>query len=622
MAPKARHRRRAVLGLAASAGAGVALSALAASGGFILARRWGLLVVIAAWSVAWAAGVASALRLPPRVAVPAVLAAAAAVRLAALAGPPTLSDDLFRYAWDARVQAAGVNPYAHPPSSPSLSTLREPWLWPDERGCEQLGRAPGCTRINRPGEPTIYPPGAQAWFRAVHGSSGGADRHKPWQVAGLALDLVVVALLPALLRAWGNDERWTALYGLSPLPALEAVNNGHVDGVAVLLVALALGLAARRRAGWAGAALGGAVVVKLYPAVLVLALVSAARSGRDWLLRSVAAAAAVLAAGYLPHVLTVGERVLGYLPGYLREEDYIGGRYLLAGLLNLPGPVTAAVAAAAVAAVGLWVVIRQPPAPRACAALLGTLLLAATPVQPWYGMVLLLVATVAASPRWAVVAAAAYPLFFAVLLDAPHAGAIGRLAYGCALAAVVVGAVRRAPAGSEGKAAGAGRRPAKAAVQPPQPPGGDEKEDGEGDVLVGLLEQPTVGRGVQQGQADLLGEADEGRAAARQAEHQQEADPHFGGRDHPLHQVEVVEQEAGDGLDARHLAARPAARRVLQPLVAEDEAHGVAVDEVGGEGPEGDAGDPDELGHAVGQEDDSHEDAQRRQPLGQPPGGG
>ena len=50
----------------------------------------------------------------------------------------------------------------------------------------------------------------------------------------------------------------------------------------------------------------------------------------------------VVAVGYLPHVLGVGTKVLGYLPGYLREEDYdAGGRYLLAGLLGLPAGPTA-----------------------------------------------------------------------------------------------------------------------------------------------------------------------------------------------------------------------------------------------------------------------------------------
>src|SRR5262245_13598592 len=34
--------------------------------------------------------------------------------------PPRLSDDMYRYVWDGRVQAAGISPYTYPPSALSL----------------------------------------------------------------------------------------------------------------------------------------------------------------------------------------------------------------------------------------------------------------------------------------------------------------------------------------------------------------------------------------------------------------------------------------------------------------------------------------------------------------------
>jgi hypothetical protein len=617
--PPTGRRLGSAIGLAASAIASVALSAEAAAHAPILDRRWGLLAVLAAWSVAWGVGVTCALRLPRRLALPAVLAAAVLVRIAALAGPPTLSDDLFRYAWDARVQTAGLNPYAHPPASPELARLREPWLWPDEQGCAEIDRAPGCTRMNRPKDPTIYPPAAQVWFRGVYGTAGIEARHKLWQVAGLALDLAVVALLPALLRAWKTDERWAALYALSPFPATEFVNNGHVDGLGVFIMAIALALAARRRAAWAGAALGGATLVKLYPAVLVLGLTAAARRRVGGLLRAGGAAAVVVAVGYLPHVLAVGGDALGYLPGYLREEAYGGGRYLLAGLLPFPAPTTAALVIAAIGAVAVWVAVRRLPAPRACAALLGAALLGVTPVQPWYAVALLFVATVAAQPRWALVAAAAYPTYFAVVLDAPHAVAIGRLAYGAALVGVLAGAA--STRWLEGKPARPGPGPEQLPVESPHPPGRNEQEDHEGDVLMGLLEQPAIRGGVEQGQRDLLKEAHESGAAAGQAHHQQQAYCQFGAGDEPLDHLEVIEEEANDGLYPGDVTARPTVDGVLQSLVAEDEPGGPAVDEVRAVRADGDRRYTEELGQPVGQEDRSDEDAEGGQPLGQASGG-
>jgi hypothetical protein len=134
----------------------------------------------------------------------------------------------------------------------------------------------------------------------------------------------------------------------------------------------------------------------------------------------------------------VGTKVVGFLPDYLREEHYDGaGRYLVAGALHIPGALAAVVSVLALAAAAAWVWTRRPPAPAGAAVLLGTLLLAASPVQPWYAVSLLAFATLAVEPVWAVVAAAGYPYFFAVILLHPDRVGIGQLAYG--LAAVAVG---------------------------------------------------------------------------------------------------------------------------------------------------------------------------------------
>ena len=148
-------RTRFAVRLALAAAVGVGCSFVVAAGEPILAARWHILPRLAVWAAAWAGAVFCALRLPRRAVVPAVFVVALALRLAALAGPPTLSDDLYRYSWDGRVQAAGIDPYRHPPDSPPLAALREPWLWPDAAGCERLDRPPGCTRMNRPHVHTI-----------------------------------------------------------------------------------------------------------------------------------------------------------------------------------------------------------------------------------------------------------------------------------------------------------------------------------------------------------------------------------------------------------------------------------------------------------------------------------
>ena len=435
----------------AAAAFGVALSVHIARGEALLGSRWWLLTELGLWALAWIVAVAAAFRLPRRAAVPIIVMAALALRLGAMAGPPLTTDDLFRYSWDGRVQAAGIDPYEYTPGSAQLAGLRESWLWPEERPCPLADRPGACTRINRSWVHTIYPPAAEAWFGGIYRITGIADRHKPWQVAGLLTDVMVVALLVAALRRRGKDPRWAALYALCPAPVLEIVNNGHVDGLAILLSLAALTVASPpvdersrlpggRREVIAGGLVGLAILVKLFPALLVLAIAAASpdRRGRA-LLRTGGAALAVCAAGYLPHVLTVGSKVVGFLPGYLREEHYDGaGRYLVAAALRIPGGLAGPLSALAVVGAAAWVWIRRPPAPVGATILVGTLLAVASPVQPWYAVTLLAFATLAVRPQWAILVAAGYPYFFAVILLHPHREGIGQLAYSIAAIAVTL----------------------------------------------------------------------------------------------------------------------------------------------------------------------------------------
>ena len=56
----------------------------------------------------------------PRRTIAVVLLLAAGMRVLPLATPPFLSSDLFRYVWDGRVQAHGINPYLYLPAAPQL----------------------------------------------------------------------------------------------------------------------------------------------------------------------------------------------------------------------------------------------------------------------------------------------------------------------------------------------------------------------------------------------------------------------------------------------------------------------------------------------------------------------
>lgn len=424
--------RLALLGLLVAGGVeGWLVSRTAAPGG-ILARRWHLFGEIAGMWVAYAAALACVRHVPRRTAVVVVLGLAVVLRIASISAKAPLSDDLYRYAWDGVVQSAGTDPYRYPPDAEQLRDLRDPWLWPPE-----LADQARETLLNRAGVRTIYPPVAEAWFWLEHQLVPLSAQDEGYELAGLGLDLAVLSALLALLRRAGRDLRAVAVYALAPLAVLEAVQNAHVDVLAVLFVLGAVAAGARRPV-LSATALAGAALVKVYPGLLLPLLLR----GRGTRARVVAVAAALAGLAYLPHLLAVGLDVLGYLPGYLQEERYDeGSRYLLVGLLGLSGTTATAVVLLALLALLAHLLRGDLPLPQAAVRLLSGVLLLATPVQPWYAL-LLLALVVLTGDWWAVpLTAAAYPLFFATILDGPAVLA-GRLSYGVAALVVLGAAVR------------------------------------------------------------------------------------------------------------------------------------------------------------------------------------
>ncbi|MEV0228550.1 glycosyltransferase 87 family protein [Nonomuraea sp. NPDC050786] len=314
-----------------------------------------------------------------------------------LSAPPSSSTDSFRYAWDGRVQAAGISPYDHPPADPALAGLRDSWLFPSECEARLLWPLPdgGCTRINRPTVPTIYPPVAQGYFLLVHWLSPDGARHKVLQLGGWVMAIVVLLVL----CRW--NVRTAAYWAWCPAVPIEAVNNAHVDMLAVLLVVLAMRSAQAR-----GALLGAAVAAKLLPvAVLPGALSGVLANGVDWrrAFKILVPAVLVVALAYLPYVLVSQASVVGYLPGYLQEERYEspadGHRYALVRLV-LPD------SWAPYAMIVLLVLIAlhflrygDPERPwRGALIVIGSLLLLLTPGYSWYA--LLVIALAAMDGRW------------------------------------------------------------------------------------------------------------------------------------------------------------------------------------------------------------------------------
>ena len=324
-----------------------------------------------------------------------ILATAILLRAIALASPVFLSDDINRYIWDGRVQAAGINPYRYLPVDPALAALRDEAIFPN---------------INRSNyAPTIYPPVAQMIFLLA---TRLGETVLAMKLVVVAFEVIGICGLLAVLRAAGAPRENILLYAWHPLPVWEIAGAGHIDGAIVAFVALALVAALKGRRGWSGVALGAATLVKFVPLVLAPALWRPTRTNAaDW--RWLAGLIAVLCVGYLPYI-GVGFRVVGFLPGYVSEEKLISGTgFWLSRALNIPIAIylPAVVAIMAMIAVGA---LRRPADPssalRWAVALAIAAVLLASPHYAWYFVWPL--ALLCAAPWWP----AWWPSLTAVLL--------------------------------------------------------------------------------------------------------------------------------------------------------------------------------------------------------------
>ena len=139
---------------------------------------------------------------------------AALFRLSILFSPPYLSDDVYRYVWDGRVQAAGINPYRYIPADQSLVDLRDVKIYP---------------KINRRDYArTIYPPVAEAVFFATTRLSESVTWMKATMVG---FEAVAIWAIIQLLASFGLARQRILIYAWHPLVVWEFAGSGHLDAI-------------------------------------------------------------------------------------------------------------------------------------------------------------------------------------------------------------------------------------------------------------------------------------------------------------------------------------------------------------------------------------------------------
>jgi alpha-1,6-mannosyltransferase len=342
------------------------------------------------------AATAQAERTPTTPALGLILGVAVGLRAYVLLFDPLLSSDIYRYVWDGKIQATGINPYRYVPADPALASLRDGTIF------AHINRATTAA--------TIYPPVAQFFFLIV---TRIGENVTVMRLALVGCEAVTVAIIALFLRRMNQPVTRVVAYLWHPLPLWEIASSGHVDALMLALMLLGLWIALSGHALRGAALIAFSVLVKPYVAPVLAGI------WRPWDLKMPLVVIAIITLCYLPY-LSVGWGVLGFLTqGYLREEGISAGNDLWPLALwrlvfgEHPGDVVFYVAMAALVLLFAGLAVARsgdrPIASRLAdinRLLLLTLLLL-SPNYPWYFLALTpFVALCGSLPNWFVSIAA------------------------------------------------------------------------------------------------------------------------------------------------------------------------------------------------------------------------
>jgi hypothetical protein len=292
---------------------------------------------------------------------------------------------MYRYIWDGKTQSHGINPYRYPPNHEALQGLRDNDIYP---------------HINRKGAPTIYPAGAQALFYLLH--KLGAKSVVSLKGALLLFDMGSIFLLVMILGDLGLRRERVLVYAWNPLVIYELANNGHLDGSVIFFLLLALWLLIKNRANASVASLAAATSLKLYP-LMVLPAILKEKKFRRLLLFFL-----VFSLFYIPY-LSLGRKVLGFLPEYLvnpYESFNLGAKVYLMRIFPSLNPlfITAIFTAALFVAAGsIWIKKKKNfyHVLKFAYVLAGLqLVLTSASLHPWYLLWIIPFLTLFPSPAW------------------------------------------------------------------------------------------------------------------------------------------------------------------------------------------------------------------------------
>ena len=299
--------------------------------------------------------------------------------------PVVLSKDVYRFIWDGRVQQHGINPYRYAPADEALKDLRDEQIYPN---------------LNRKTYPTVYPAGAQIFFRMAYALVG--DSIHGFKGIMVFFDILTLLALTALLGVYGFEAIRLIVYAWNPLVIWEIAYSGHLEGITVFFMVTAFLLYALHRKLPAVVILTLSSAIKLYPALLLAAIVN--RGAR---VKSMLVFGFTFGLLYLPY-MAAGRKLSGFLPIYLKspyESFNMGLKSFILGLFpGLNYYFLSQLFIVALAAAGLLIFFKTKKNAQIlrCAFILTGLLMILMPasLHPWYVILIVPFLAFYPSPAW------------------------------------------------------------------------------------------------------------------------------------------------------------------------------------------------------------------------------
>ena len=136
---------------------------------------------------------------------------------------PVGSDDYYRYLWDGKVQANGINPYAYAPDAKELTHLHSDII---------------PKYVNHADMKTLYPPLTEILFYISYLISG--ENYLGLKFLLLCFDLMTIYGIYLILKKLNTDKKYILLYALSPLPIFQFFVDAHADGFGLVFIIFAI----------------------------------------------------------------------------------------------------------------------------------------------------------------------------------------------------------------------------------------------------------------------------------------------------------------------------------------------------------------------------------------------